>query len=117
MTRNDYGTGAIVKPNNHVIKFIDSLNSPFSVQALGLSLTPERFADTVIPVDRTELAVGQEILFGNTFGIITALTLNVSDEITALTIAKQIPGKETAVNLAYTDNVLIDEESVILLKK
>ena len=117
MTRKDYGTGAIVKPNEAVVKFIDALNSPFSVQALGLSLTPERFANALIPTDRTELSVGDEVLFGNSIGVIKTLTLNGSDEITALTIARKIPGKENAVDIAFNDNVRTDEQSVLLLRK
>jgi len=108
MTRKDYGTDAIVPDSTELMKSVKQVNSPYSVQALGYSLTRDRMDSLVLPATRTELGSLDRVLQGNSIGYVVsnAVTTNV---ITALVVGIVKPGQLATVNKTLTDAQIVSQ--------
>lgn len=71
ISRKDYGAAAVVPENNPALKEQNAINSPFSIQAMGLKTNtpPQMYVQAY-----AETAVGQRVLYGNCEGRITTRT-------------------------------------------
>jgi len=112
MTRNDYGSAKTPSGNNTVMKFIDALNAPYSVQAImgaGVS-TPRR--ESVIPLATLpeDYVVGQRVLYGNKIGVIKTITDNV-DDFVSMVVQFEKPGA-APYDVTFTEQALYDSTIV-----
>ena len=95
MPRKDYGANAIVPVNNEVVKQVNNLNTPYSIQQLGA----ER-SGLYIPSDEISFATivaGTRVLAGNKEGLVKSVTFSGVDPdqvLETVTIAYDKGGEE-----------------------
>lgn len=105
VARKDYGSSAIVKKNNEVLKRVNSQNSPFSVQATG----HEHYQDKYIQVTSDtldDLVQNQRVLQGNRKGYIRSLAKTgavLDSAVISFPKGKDTPVLSTPVNEAFSD--------------
>lgn len=112
LLRKDYGSAAIVSDTNAVIKTVNVINSPFSAQALGLSLTTERFKGAQVPLDLLEV-VGDRIFVGNANGLVKSITLDTGAFV-SLVVAFDREGEEDALDVTFSALELTNNTSMII---
>lgn len=77
-SRKDYGTDAIVSKNNPVIKRVNQMNAPYSVQAVGADRIEGRVVAVTTLAQFNALTTRQRVLLGSKEGYIKSIVLGVS---------------------------------------
>jgi hypothetical protein len=118
--RKDYAADAVVPSNNEVLKRINNINSPYSVQATGLDLTPadsrpsaRAKAIELNSANLDALALNTRVLQGNRAGYVKAINKPASTLIDA-DIAFIQEGEGTEVVEKYTKQELLDSDNIVL---
>jgi hypothetical protein len=90
--RKDYGLLGVLPENNPTAKELNALNSPHSIQAMGLKTdTPPQDYVT----DYNTITVGLRVLYGNFEGVVASVTKPAST-VNAITVRIVYPGDNPA---------------------
>lgn len=99
--RKDYGEAAIVKDSNPVMKRVNSMNAPHSIQATGADKMEGKVVAITTVAEFNALTPYQRVLLGNREGYIKTVTASTSlvyavkdqekeEELTTLTVQQVI---------------------------
>ena len=107
-TRKDYGSDAIVAENNETMKQVNTVNSPYSVQATG----HDKVKANYIPVTSENLdalADNTRVLLGNKEGYVKSTLLSTGDTAPPLVSAviTVLDKTKTEIDTSYTKAELL----------
>lgn len=121
--RKDYGETAKVSPIDETVKRIHHINTPFSVEQLGLERSPENYIpvtdanlDTLVSAANT-LAFNVQVILGNRKGYIKSVTTTgVGPFVLATAVLADKQNGEEVILGTYTKAELLANPELFLAR-
>jgi len=116
MARNDYASDAIVPVSNETMKRVNTMNTPYSVQQLGLDKHPEQY----IPVTSENLDAivpNTRVAQGNIEKVVKTVNLTVGAAPLISVVLMYLDDTDTEVTETWTKAELLASGNVFLFKE
>lgn len=114
--RKDYGSDAIIADNNETLKRVNTMNTPYSVQASGVDKIDGRL-QVIDSTTADSITARQRVLWGNKEGYIKSVTLGADPFPLVSCVIAYLDKEKVEVTQTFTKAQLIAEHSLFIINE